>query len=713
MWSTIENFRESLSQITSDVLDAAEELETGGGSEQPGASDGGGSDGTSSRRRRQLSYSHQTEGDNHVSLKQNGKENNVFNPGNMPNGSLPKVKELQVHNRKLQAREKDLLSQISENNLAYTSLQDAHGKALTEISTLKEMLTKEREELSNAKTQLQRDWKAAEEANRDNKRLKMEKQKMSLEITELKRRLTEQVAETNNARDHTRAEVLKEMEPTLFLKDEKAQQLQALVKDLEKENLQLQDDVKRLKQRQINCQQSVSTEEMHADDQSNKISTKGKDTSKQATEILKDAEEAFELERKDYEKRLDAVCAERDKAVRDLKRLKQHLIEKEQSDSEKMEQDSKHITELKEKADASIMRAMHLEQTLAQTLAKQADASKKKNEQLEALNQEILNLKKKLAACISALESKDGELLNLQAALGQYYAESEAKDRLHVELSAARNELATLSDQLKVANSAMEVKNKEKEDLLEKLALQQKKVAESQEKTHKLEADILMLRRALEQSLTRLNRMSSDSDYYVDRRIVIKLLVTYFQRHQSKEVLDLMARMLGFSDEDKQAIGFAQQGGGKGVVRGVLGLPGRVVGGLLKTGSSSSMPSLSQTDNQSFSDLWIDFLLKESEEREKREVVSAEASALGNKQPASSPSAHRFQESRNLSYSKNTFGKAEASSTPTFTTETASFENEATSAIDGGDSTGSEFSIVPLNSTSSSSLVRSFLHPST
>lgn len=63
----------------------------------------------------------------------------------------------------------------------------------------------------------------------------------------------------------------------------------------------------------------------------------------------------------------------------------------------------------------------------------------------------------------------------------------------------------------------MVMKDKEKEELLEKLALQQKKVSESQEQSHKLEADVLMLRRALEQSLTRLNRMSSDSDYYVDR----------------------------------------------------------------------------------------------------------------------------------------------------------------------------------------------------
>lgn len=56
-------------------------------------------------------------------------------------------------------------------------------------------------------------------------------------------------------------------------------------------------------------------------------------------------------------------------------------------------------------------------------------------------------------------------------------------------------------------------------------------------------------------------------------------------------------RMLGFSDEDKQRIGIAQQGAGKGVVRGVLGLPGRLVGGILGSGSSEASPNMAP-DNQ-------------------------------------------------------------------------------------------------------------------
>ncbi|KAJ6338396.1 hypothetical protein OIU76_007961 [Salix suchowensis] len=99
--------------------------------------------------------------------------------------------------------------------------------------------------------------------------------------------------------------------------------------------------------------------------------------------------------------------------------------------------------------------------------------------------------------------------------------------------------------------------------------------------------------------MTRLNRMSMDSDFLVDRGIVIKLLVTFFQRNNSKE-----------------RIGVAQLGG-KGVVRGVLGLYGRLVGGILGGNVADGQTNLA-SDNQSFADMWVDFLLKETEEREKR-----------------------------------------------------------------------------------------------
>ena len=62
------------------------------------------------------------------------------------------------------------------------------------------------------------------------------------------------------------------------------------------------------------------------------------------------------------------------------------------------------------------------------------------------------------------------------------------------------------------------------------------------------------------------------------------------------QVLDLMCRMLGFSDEEKQRIGVAQQGPGKSVVRGVFGLPGRLVGGILGGGAPEPQSSMTSDD---------------------------------------------------------------------------------------------------------------------
>ena len=63
------------------------------------------------------------------------------------------------------------------------------------------------------------------------------------------------------------------------------------------------------------------------------------------------------------------------------------------------------------------------------------------------------------------------------------------------------------------------------------------------------------------------------------------------------QVLDLMVRMLGLSEEDKQRIGSAQSNAGKSVVRGVLGLPGRLVGGIVGGNSAGKSTHASQ-DNQ-------------------------------------------------------------------------------------------------------------------
>ncbi|MED6133333.1 hypothetical protein PIB30_027367 [Stylosanthes scabra] len=356
------------------------------------------------------------------------------------------------------------------------------------------------------------------------------------------------------------------------------------------------------------------------------LETSGKSlaANSQMPDLSKSFPEKEEMERslQKLNKDLMDTRREKDKAVQELTRLKQHLLEKESEESEKMDEDIKIIEELRQRND----------------------------------------------------------YLRAQTALGQYYAEIEAKEHLEGELARAREETAKLTQLLRDADSKVDVSRAENETILSQLAHSEKLQTEWRSRVVKLEEDNSKVRRALEQSMMQVNRMSVDSDYLVDRRIVIKLLVTYFQRNHSKEVLDLMVRMLGFSDEDKQRIGVAQQGG---KVRGVLGLPGRLVGGILG-GSSTDTSASAGSDNQSIADLWVDFLLKETEEREKRESSAATTAEPIEDSPDKGPNT---VPAAPPSFSNQRFGNGTAS---------AFLSNQKISVPPRISNFNSEFSTVPL-----------------
>ncbi|KAL5989173.1 hypothetical protein ACLOJK_010063 [Asimina triloba] len=299
---------------------------------------------------------------------------------------------------------------------------------------------------------------------------------------------------------------------------------------------------------------------------------------------------------------------------------------------------------------------------------------------------------------------------------------------------------------LKDANQRMEFAKQEKEEFLAKLSNAEKLLSEGKHAAKKLEEDNLKLRRALEQSMTRLNRMSVESDYLVDsvnlhmadsdqtlgnllseksqQRGKCLLFIGFplpngcgmMTRIGHGQVLDLMVRMLGFSEEDKQRIGFAQQVAGKGIVRGVLGLPGRLVGGMLGSGSPYVSAGHVSSENQpslflgaltlakistSFADLWVDFLLKETEERGKKET--AEVGGASRRAPEGTPSsasALSISEKRTVSSLSSNYQSM----------NTSVSEIPAPHSMGGSrlsEQFDREFSSVPLTSAASSTLAES------
>ncbi|CAN1237479.1 Golgin candidate 4 [Linum grandiflorum] len=523
-------------------------------------------------------------------------------------------------------KEKELADLLEDKSRSMEAMQASHDR---EIKQLTLELEKERGRLSNVQQQLQEEHKLNESFQEELRILQVDKLKATSEFNRLQTELNGKLSEISRLQ----MELTRQRDENA---DDKTESLNKTVENLKRENIVLK-----------------------------VIDSSGSFPEKKE----------LEASLQKMERDLGEARSDKERALHELNRLKQHLLEKESEESEKMDQDSEIIEELRQSNEYLKAQISHLEKALKQAIANHDNIKVKNNNDILKSNEMIEDLNRKLAECTSTIEYKNVEILNLQTALGQYFAEVEAKEHLERQLAFTREESAKLSALLKDVEQGTEALTKEKEEIIVKLSNTERKLEEGRNRVNKLEEDNGKLRRAVEQSMTRLNRMSMDSDFLVDRRIVIKLLVTYFQRNHSKEVLDLMVRMLGFTDEDKQRIGVAQQGG-KGVVRGVLGLPGRLVGGILGGGSADANANAA-SENQSFADLWVDFLLKENEERERRESTA---------DAGKSPDAPA---GTNMSSSRPSFG-----SSGNYNSQLASQGN----VRQYEQSSDSEFSTVPLTS---------------
>lgn len=72
-----------------------------------------------------------------------------------------------------------------------------------------------------------------------------------------------------------------------------------------------------------------------------------------------------------------------------------------------------------------------------------------------------------------------------------------------------------------MANQGIEISRREKDEVVAKLTQAEKMLADGKRSLQKLEDDNSRLRRALEQSMTTVNRMSLDSDNSVDRLVMV------------------------------------------------------------------------------------------------------------------------------------------------------------------------------------------------
>ncbi|KAL6496821.1 hypothetical protein OROHE_027303 [Orobanche hederae] len=499
---------------------------------------------------------------------------------------------------------KELPDQMDGKNKSLNGMQATHE---TQMKQMAVELDKERDKLVSMQTRLEDEQKLNRSFQQELGSLKDENKKILREMHKTREDLNQKISEIGRLQMELQRRDIEET-------DDNVVELKKLIATLE-------DETRNMKKEKDEFEAALKA--LRSCPARKDVPSDLNPLNKHASPINEESPVKEEMQESLHklERDLKEACRERDKVLHELNRLKQHLLEKESEESEKMDEDSKIIEELREISEHQRVQISRLEKALKQALGSQEEIKMSNINELKKATETIDELNRKLTGYMSTIDSKNMEVLNLQTALGQYYAEIEAKERLGEELLVAREESARVIKQLKEAHWQAEESQREKEEIIGKLSQAERILADGKNRVKKLEEDNEKLRRALEQSMTRLNRMSVDSDFLVDRRIVIKLLATYFQRNHSKEVLDLMVRMLGFSEEEKQRIGVAQQGAGKGVVRGVLGFPGRLVGGILGGGTAGGQAYMA-SDDQSFADLWVDFLLKETE-REKRVLAGS------------------------------------------------------------------------------------------
>lgn len=217
-------------------------------------------------------------------------------------------------------------------------------------------------------------------------------------------------------------------------------------------------------------------------------------------------------------------------------------------------------------------------------------------EQVMMLRDEAEKLKNSQVETQLIMETHKTAEQNLQIAIEQLEAEQESLiERKTMEL---KRRLEDASETAEAARAMMDeagvVKNQ--------LTLRDEEIAELRTALGRLADERVELKLELEKSLTRL-RHSSGGEQLVDRRYIRQLLVNYFRvgMARRRDVLELISRMLGFSEDDLVAVGLKR-----------VALTERI-GSLLQP---PELDGNSLAPLGTVTDKWIEFLMKETEEEE-------------------------------------------------------------------------------------------------
>lgn len=253
------------------------------------------------------------------------------------------------------------------------------------------------------------------------------------------------------------------------------------------------------------------------------------------------------------------------------------------------------LEDLRRRSQERAVESADARQSEVDELASELQTERDRCQQLEvsvvSLREKLNDAKSSLRETSMLANTHQEAAKNLQIAIEQLEAEKDADIELKT---------AALNAQLQEARAGGEDCTKLKlvaQQAENEVSVLRKEISEQRSALQRLADERVELKLELEEKLSRLNHPDSN-DQLVDRRVVRQLLVSYFRVDslRKREVLELMSRMLVFSEEDLTTVGLKK-----------IALMDRL--GAVVHSPRTTTPSIPV---QSVSEKWIEFLMNES-----------------------------------------------------------------------------------------------------
>ncbi|XP_059162173.1 thyroid receptor-interacting protein 11-like [Physella acuta] len=290
------------------------------------------------------------------------------------------------------------------------------------------------------------------------------------------------------------------------------------------------------------------------------------------------------------------------KTSKEIERLRRHLIEmedgytKEALESEEREKDLRNKLAL---AEERLMSSSSREEMASQEASRQIESLQQQLQhiasQRDAAYMQVANIQEQCQQYATSLSNLQLVLEHFQKekdsaiALETEYLQNECRI-LKIELEEQNKELAATKDDLSEALDGLEAANRLSELLDRK-----------EEALAALKEEVQLREKALEAAEEEIRKLSSSTEAKVDKTLMHNMVMTWLTSPESKrmEIVHLIGHILCFSDDDFQKIEVAQN-------------KISLLSGIFRKQAGTPTSTPVKPANQSFSQLFVKFLEKES-----------------------------------------------------------------------------------------------------